>query len=105
MNEAEAQIMLKALTLHYGEPVMPVSRYCHKLEQWVGIMRAKHPQDRYDLISLLITVRKSNLLARMIYGNEEPRTVQCPEHKGEWQGIFPEPCPHGCQHTGWLPNV
>ena len=52
-------------------------------------------------------IGKSNLLARLIYGGEKLRTKMCPEHKGHWSGcVFREEdrCPHGCQHTGWIPE-
>jgi hypothetical protein len=53
-----------------------------------------------------LSIRKSSLLARLIYGGEKLRTKKCPEHKGRWSGI-PHPdnmCPHGCEHTGWIPE-
>jgi len=51
-----------------------------------------------------LQIRKSNLLARLIYGGQKLRTQMCPEHKGEWTGPRPDPCPHGCGFTGWLPE-
>lgn len=34
LTEAEAQAMLTRLTEHYGEPVLPISRYCAGLRAW-----------------------------------------------------------------------
>lgn len=53
------------------------------------------------------SIRKSNLLWRLLYGGEALRERPCPEHQGKWGGIgTPEnpACPHGCGFTGWLPN-
>ena len=105
MNEAEAQEMIKALALHYGEPVMPVSRYCRKIEQFVRLSKDNRtPEHQAVLLSELLQVTKSNFLARLLYGNEEPRTEKCPEHDGHWSGCYPTDCEHGCGYTGWLPN-
>lgn len=35
----------------------------------------------------VLGIMKSCLLYRLIYLNEEPRTVPCPVHKGKWSGI------------------
>lgn len=115
MTEAEAQAMLKALSEHYKQPVMPVSRYCAKLEEWYRVfgesllVDGKPRSEGADVLltqmrSLWITVKKSNLLYRLLYLNEDLRQTPCPEHQGKWSGNHWEPCPHGCQYTGWLPN-
>lgn len=51
-----------------------------------------------------LSIRKSNLLARLLYSGEKLRTVMCPEHKGKWSGIewSDNVCPHKCQLTGWV---
>lgn len=56
--------------------------------------------DRYDEI----TIAKSSLLCRLLYDGETLRTTPCPTHKGRWSGCHPEPCEHGCDYVGWLPN-
>jgi len=105
MTTPEAEDMLKQLAKHYGEPVMPVSRYCRKLEQWANLVGNYLGDDRQRQLRVFRNmISKSNLLARLIYANEEPRTEKCPIHEGHWAGIYPEPCPHGCDYTGWLPN-
>jgi hypothetical protein len=189
LTDERADGMLKKLAKHYGEPVMPMSRYCAGLETWarcIGERAARfreellphlHEWDKTDpkawkptpkseaetaeydavknrstLRSLLPTVlrlfskeaavevrdivmkketsreykleelvsyeeaayqvervflsiRKSNLLARLLYSGEKLRTTMCPEHKGKWSGIEWGPdgvCPHKCQLTGWI---
>lgn len=58
------------------------------------------------LSSVELSIRKSALLARLIYGGEKLRTQKCPQHKGHWSGLeHPDnQCPHGCGLTGWLPE-
>ena len=60
---------------------------------------ADHQVDR-----TFLSIRKSNLLARLLYAGEKLRSQACPEHKGKWSGIeWPDkPCPHKCQMTGWV---
>lgn len=97
MTEAEAQDLIRQLEEHYGEPVQPVSAYCHAFKTWADTVAHLIPAVR----GIEISVTKSNLLARLIYGKERLRTTPCPEHKGHWSGLFIE-CE--CQGTGWLPN-
>lgn len=128
MTDAEAEAMREQLAKHYGEPVMPVSRYCRALETWAArIEELNRPgyTDRQGsaywrhLGHILRDIRKSNLLARMIYGGEPLRTRECPVHKGRWTGITENtvvPAPEspigfksidakcGCGGTGWLPE-
>lgn len=72
-----------------------------------GITSERNRGWRFHLDSVLLAIRKSNLLHRLIYLGEPLRTEMCPEHKGRWSGCQPEPCPHGCSSginvTGWLP--
>jgi hypothetical protein len=57
-----------------------------------------------------LMVRKSNLLARLLYAGEKLRPTKCPEHKGIWSGIETPAspgydarvCKHGCHLTGWV---
>lgn len=114
--------MLAQLSRYYGEPVMPMSRYCRAFERWLGAiatLNARPPRDENDkpeyrhghrwapfVRDIRLAISKSSLLGRLLYEGEEFRTVECPEHKGKWSGLeFPEsPCPHGCNMTGWLPQ-
>lgn len=94
MTNDEVNKLLKQLTAHFGEPVMPVSKYCKALETWANIMceRDKFADDKsyYRYINQINDIRlsiyKSNLLWRLIYCGEELRTEKCPEHKGHWVG-------------------
>lgn len=122
LTDEQASKMLAKLADYYGQPVMPVSVYCRALETWASCIsrlnfaeNAETWQQGYSyfkvLNHLLIDIKKSNLLARLIYGGEKLRTKECPEHKGHWSGLsFPgQECPHGCDrtngnYTGWLPE-
>jgi hypothetical protein len=105
MSDTEAAAMLEELQKYFKEPVMPVSRYCDALQTWG---QAIVDRDGYEaelpaaINGVFLAIRKSNLLARLIYGGEELRTRKCPEHEGRWSGIGI--CRHGCGETGWLPN-
>lgn len=106
MTDDEAKTMLDQLAKHFGEPVMPVSRYCDSLHQWADRMARKH-DIKSDYVRWLnrirIDVTKSNLLARLIYGGEKPRTKRCPVHDGKWDGqAMLNGCEHECDGTGWL---
>lgn len=113
LTDEEAEAMLRQLSKHYRQPVMPVKRFCRAIRTWATqiekINRAA-PDGRYRhgkayaryLTGILIDIRKSNLLWRLLYCGEELRERPCPKHKGRWSGIGR--CEHGCGMTGWLPN-
>ena len=166
-TEEQVEAMLKQLSRHFREPVMPMNRYCEGLQTWATCIneRATHlrnelfpnlwetdpeskthayteraklqqaeyedskksslyakgikPSERdYQLDHLrgyesaaesanytFLQIRKSNLLARLLYEGETLRKQRCPEHKGKWSGIEGGPdsvCPHKCQLTGWI---
>lgn len=67
--------------------------------------------DLNHIESTALRIRKSNLLARLLYGGEKLRPTMCPEHKGVWSGIewrmdeSSNVCPHGCNLTGWIPEA
>lgn len=106
LTEDEAKAMLERLTKHYGDPVMPVSRYCAALNLWASALRMK--ADRLSLIQdpnehvkdeaasaekfadkvgdVFMQITKSNLLWRLIYAGESLRKEECPVHKGCWSG-------------------
>lgn len=97
--------MLAALREHFNGPVMPVSRYCDALRTWSECMIKRHEYDSEAANALMyveLQIRKSDLLARLIYGGEALRTKKCPVHDGRWSGITP--CEHGCGSTGWVPD-
>ena len=103
-----------------GTPVMPVEFVCTALEEWARLasMPVPDPMDnenerRKELGDqarfVFIQIRKSNLLARTIYGGEKPRTERCPHHKGRWSGcrlMEETECKGACGSdlnvTGWL---
>ncbi len=119
LSEEQAEALLKTLSEHYSQPVMPVDRYCAALRTWVDqiawinapgrSMNADGTEElrqgyRYVevLRSVLLDINKSNLLSRLIYGGEKLRTRPCPKHEGRWSGIGT--CEFGCGETGWLPD-
>lgn len=98
--------------------------YCSKLTQWFRLMQdreqERHPDEprkRIPYRSVLLNIRKSNLLARTLYDGQPLRTEKCPIHAGKWSGIHwdsvankPAQCPHRCgsdrkglspEFTGW----
>jgi hypothetical protein len=107
--------MLEQLSAYYGQPVKPVGDFCATIRKFVNtvIEASDHPDAcKYDnkadrLASAILDVEKSNLLYRMLYLGEEPRTKRCPVHKGRWSGCVFEDghceCQHGANVTGWLP--
>lgn len=117
-NDEEAEELLKKLSKHYQQPVMPVQRYCEALKTWADCLETAASEDdeagtrpRFKyLMPMLDDVRlaisKSNLLWRLIYGGEKLRTKKCPEHKGRWSGLSSpdNDCEHGCDFTGWVPD-
>ena len=103
---------LAALEEWYGEPVLPISKYCEAFETWAQcIIKANEKKaraqgfDYYErLHSILIDIKKSNLLARLLYDKEKFRTKECPIHKGVWNGdaMLTGNCLFACDGTGWL---
>lgn len=81
-----------------AHPDKPRSYKLHELEglkKWTEV-----------LTTVELSIRKSNLLYRLIYCGEKLRTQKCPQHKGRWSGIEfgDNVCPHGCELTGWIPE-
>ena len=110
MTEAEALELRAQLEKHYGQRVAPVNEYCDALEAWAPLA-VKAGQVTADAVNqVVLAVKKSNLLLRLIYMGEPLRTEQCPKHQGRWSGI-PWPSKEnrcecmdaGGQLTGWLP--
>jgi hypothetical protein len=112
MNEKEAREMLRRLSEYFNQPVMPISEYCRGLETWARCIEEANEtkQTRHGsayapvLGELLRDIRKSDLLWRLLYDGQQLRTRKCPLHRGHWAGVTSEVCPHGCGHTGWLPE-
>jgi hypothetical protein len=108
LTDEQVKEMLLKLEDHFGEPVRPVSDYCKAFETWFGVVTKKAMQagDRQTITSMnsvRISIKKSNLLARLIYGGEKLRTKECPIHKGKWNGqAMLMGCEHNCDGTGWL---
>lgn len=103
MTDAEAEEMLEKLRAHYGEPVLPVSRYCAAFRDWLHAVHRNPQQFSWaeHVPKILLGIGKSSWLFRRIYRGEALRTVQCPQHTGHWAGVGL--CDHGCHETGWLP--
>lgn len=128
MTDQQAEEMLRQLSEHYHEPVMPLKRFCATMKKWVDCIEQgcnerpeggrgqpdhQHGQEYVKQLGHILTdIAKSDLLARLFYLGEEPRTVKCPIHNGHWSGIEwhdestgkGNVCPHGCGLSGWLPN-
>ncbi|MGD0921265.1 MAG: hypothetical protein ABSA70_05800 [Terriglobia bacterium] len=116
MDENEMKGLLQRLEKHYGEPVMPLHRFCDAITLWMNcieknntdpeLSKAGYQGGRYYkfLSQIEMDIRKSNLLGRLLYGKERFRTEMCPIHKGHWHGdaMFFNRCPHNCDGTGWL---
>jgi hypothetical protein len=119
LTDTEAEAMLRRLSRHYRQPVMPIRRYCNALRTWMAVRRKKqrdfekaHPDDTSypnqwvnHLRTVDVMISKSNLLYRLLYLGEELRTEMCPEHKGkQHMGVLlNNSCE--CNGTGWLPNA
>ncbi len=115
LTDKQAQAMLDRLTNHFGYPVRPVYQYCDALNEWAhqisalnqaaGDDSSRHGSEYYlHLRNIMIDIRKSNLLWRLIYVGEKVRTEPCPIHNKKWSGINLDGCFYGCGETGWLPN-
>jgi len=105
-----AEALLKELSEHYGEPVMPLHKFCDGMWKWARAMAASdgpYASVGKDAIRVFSNTSKSNLLARIFFRGEDPRKAPCPIHKGQWSGcVFGDQvCPHcmsGCNVTGWV---
>ena len=121
MTNDEAEVLLKELSEHYKQPVMPIKKYCAAIETWMDAIRdgvrrrTDHPEYQHGfdyhnhLSHISLDIQKSGLLARLLYAGEELRTEMCPVHQGHmdtalWCG-FPD-VPEGCKcdGSGWIPK-
>lgn len=84
--------------------------YCAALETWAKLARKENIISDQVYLDVRKAIVKSNLLDRLIYGQEKLRTRKCPLHKGKWSGIsFDKKCPGLCDSTngnltGWIPE-
>ena len=131
VEEWAAEDVREKLSDYFGEIILPVSDFCDALWDWAEAIEDKFRREtgrEPSLKALLaeddldfhgsmyapfirhafVDIEKSGLLSRLIYNQEEKREYMCPEHEGEievaiWMG-HPDvdPCPHGCEGTGWL---
>lgn len=97
-------------------PKRDVDEHCDILWKWLDLIEdrvrrdgAKADPNLKDIAEhagkLRTAIMKSSYLGRRLYGEEEHRTVMCPEHRGRWSGLPSSPgaCRFGCELTGWLP--
>lgn len=97
------------------------SKFCKAMDAWAKACMTDLPtddeykkkwrekfRDAWGFIRL--SIGKSCLLDRLIYGGETIRTEMCPVHQGHWSGCTdqkPPPgcnCYHGICVTGWQKN-
>jgi hypothetical protein len=111
LTDEQVTEMLSQLSEHFGERVAPVSQYCDGFYKYMHAVREEHKDDptwasqMRAFSGLRLTIDKSNLLARLIYGGEHLRTRKCPIHKGVWTGCelsAAQACRKGCGLTGWI---
>lgn len=79
--------------------VVPLREHCRAASRWEAKLDRVAQRQARDV---RLAIEKSNLLARMLFSGEAPRTRPCPIHRGHWTGGM-EDCPEGCGLTGWLP--
>jgi len=92
---------------------MPFGRFCAAMQTWMLCIQENNAglqPDKYrhgstyheHLQHIYIDIRKSNLLARLLFGGEKLRTKKCPIHQGHWSGAGR--CEYHCEMTGFLPE-
>ena len=108
------RVELERLSKELHEPVLPLSHFCHAMTTWFHCIEQANERAKVEgrgahgeayaehLGRIELDIRKSNLLARLLYGGESLRSRECPQHKGRWSGIGV--CEHGCGETGWIPD-
>lgn len=65
---------------------------CIKLAKWAEVARVQTEESNGTVMHGPLAVSKSDLLNRLIYGNEAgPSMTPCPVHQGRWSGC----------HAGW----
>jgi hypothetical protein len=108
--------MLKLLTEHFQQPVLPMRRFCAAISQWFRCIEELNtdPEEEKQwcqgneywmhLRKIETDIQKSNLLYRLLYVGEKFRTEKCPAHKGHL--TFAQEQVEGCtcDGTGWVPQ-
>lgn len=100
LDGALVESMLSDLSVFFGARVMPVSKYCEIFQKWAQTVQEEsrkssgdpigYPTDNLSSLQGLakrlelarLDVKKSSLLARMLYKGEEPRVARCRD--GGW---------------------
>lgn len=69
---------------------MEVKEFCDKMDFWakLSIDQKGNLTPDFDKAwsTVRLAIRKSCLLDRMMYGDEQPSQTPCPVHKGKWSG-------------------
>src|SRR5712692_7852272 len=101
LSKEEARELLRRLEQFYGEPVLPLHKFCQAVELWMECIRKNNTDSGLtqgrgyalqgreyfkSLNQIRIDIRKSNLLGRLLYAKEQFRTRLCPLHGGHWSG-------------------
>jgi len=107
LTDEDVAAMRKALATKLRSPVWSVNEFESILRKYVDVandylVEQGYLKDEYQADRLFLAADKSNLLARMFYGGEQPRTTPCPECKGHWRGCFLK-CP--CGGCGWVKDA
>lgn len=113
LGGTEAVVLTEALTVlrsvfTHEEEALPITAYCRVFEGFLyGRSRG---EGRAECGHLRLRIKKSCLLDRLLYGGEPLSQTPCPLHKGQWSGLRPESCPHGCDAacgctSGWVPSA
>lgn len=122
LPDQQREFYEQQLAQHYGEPVIPVSRACRSIYQWLDCITENHLENDKDpglqLIAktwneytlkatIILAAQKSALLGRLLYTGGKVRNTKCPTHKGHWYGVGGDcACIDECgNNTGWLPNA
>ena len=105
------ELIVKMESLDLGSQEVPIQDLCDKTITWFHQIEKEKTEPgsagQSSISGIGIDVMKSDLLGRLIYGQEILRTRPCPVHKGRWSGLAGEwngGCDKGCDLTGWLPE-
>lgn len=109
----EKQNELDALTEYFGEIVAPLSVVCDAIVDWARCIQqgdTEHGKEyTQHLDHIIMDIRKSGLMNRLVYWGEKVRTEKCPVHQGKmdtclWAlGVSPIPDGCLCDGSGWIP--
>jgi hypothetical protein len=109
-QEAEQALSIYKVERDVGDRIATITAAGGKPtdRDWAIAQLREYEGRAEDVSGVFLQIRKSNLLARLIYGGQQVRTRPCPVHKGHWSGCAWEKlacgCLDGCNITGWLPN-